>query len=118
MKKSRDWPQHIKEKFMWDLKLLLAEGAVAVLNRALESDPTAIRALCAQRVVCNEALENDPTIQVRYRDGERSTLGVLGLINGVVGATDDGLGLIAAECDEDDNNCILRFKVIGDQNVE
>lgn len=81
-------------------KLLMAEAFVAVLNRALESDSAAIDQLFDHRVKCNEALADDPSIQVRARDGGVTTLGVLGLINGLIGISDYGFGLIAAEVEE------------------
>jgi hypothetical protein len=104
--KSKNW-------FQWELKKLLAEAFVTVLNRALESDPDAIRALFAHRVECNEKLADDPSIQVRALEGEATTLGMLGLINGLVGTTDDGFGLIATEVEKDDLNHIHRFVLSG-----
>ncbi len=83
--------------------------AVAVLNRALRADPSAIQALFRHRVICNEALTEDPTIQVRgpgYEDhqghiSERASVSVLGLINGIFGVSkSDGCGFIEAVMDE------------------
>lgn len=85
------------------------EQAIEVLNRALTTDPPAIRKLFEFRTGCSEALANDPTIQVRSRKmmmgGGRSeefevnmySLGALGLINGIFGVQNSAnYGWIAA----------------------
>lgn len=111
--RSKNWPQHIKDEFGLQLKSLMAEWFVMVLNRALESDPDAISELFAYRVECNDKLADDPTIQVKARDGEHPTVGAFGVINGILGATDDGFGFIAMEVEDDGSNRIRRFFVTG-----
>lgn len=66
----------------------LAARALAVLNRALAADPEAVAGLLVQRVECNRLLARDPEIVVLEVEGEAPTyhVGVLGLINGIVGA--------------------------------
>jgi hypothetical protein len=66
-----------------------------VLNRAVKADHVAVEILIEKRVVCNKALADDPTIQVVSKDG-RTKVGLLGLINGIVGIRDNGWGYIAA----------------------
>jgi len=84
--------------------------AVEVLNRALGEDHEAIAELFNKRVPCNEALAKDSTIQVlQHRsdsyvrdmlfngyDAGGYTLGVLGLINGIIGIQPDGWGYLCA----------------------
>ncbi|QQR46537.1 hypothetical protein JKA73_10905 [Myxococcus xanthus] len=64
-------------------------AAVDALNVALWADPSAIANLLAVRVPCNEALAYHPSIQVR-RDDTGDSLGVLGLLNGCLGAIPSG----------------------------
>lgn len=71
------------------------DDALAVLNRAVASDPEAISALLEQRVPCNKALADDPTIQVASKDGAYH-VGILGILNGIFGTDEDGWGPIAA----------------------
>ena len=86
-----------------------AERAVLVLNRALQEDPEAVRALFKMRVLCNEVIAHDPTIQVRRFDGGHD-LSPLGLINGLIGIREDGWGYIEAIFETDTGN-VLNFKV-------
>jgi hypothetical protein len=111
--KSKNWPQHVKDAFEWQLKCLLAEEFARVLNRALESDPDAISKLFSYRVECNDKLADDPTIQVRVRDGEHPTVGAFGVIAGLLGVTEDDFSLIAMEVEGDGSNRIRRFFVTG-----
>jgi hypothetical protein len=64
--------------------------ALQVLNEALEHDPRAITELVNLRVDCNKALTNHPTIQVGLYDSV-AKVGVLGLINGVLGDSPSGV---------------------------
>jgi len=64
--------------------------AVAVLNEALERDPQAITALVNLRVPCNERLAGHPLIRVGVHGGE-TRVGVLGLLNGALGASPSGV---------------------------
>ena len=64
--------------------------AIEVLNDALERDPIAITQLVNLRVNCNPQLVNHPTIQSSVYHGT-SKVGVLGLINGIVGNSPSGV---------------------------
>ena len=64
--------------------------AIEVLNDALERDPVAITQLVNLRVDCNPQLVNHPTIQSSVYHGT-SKVGVLGLINGIVGNSPSGV---------------------------
>ena len=68
--------------------------ALQVLNEALLLDPEAVTRLVNLRVECNPGLVAHQTIQVGAYDGV-AKVGVLGLINGVVG--DSPTGVIGAK---------------------
>ena len=78
--------------------------AILTLNDSIRSDHDAMLALVNSRVPVNKGLANHPTIQV----GQDSTLGVMGLINGLFGIKDDGYGYIAMDCETDEpkNGCV------------
>lgn len=61
------------------------ETAVKVLNEAFAADPAAIKALCVNRVPCNQALADHPVIWV-HPDLEADVphVGLLGILNGVL----------------------------------
>ena len=64
--------------------------AIEILNDALERDPVAITQLVNLRVDCNPQLVNHPTIQSSVYHAT-SKVGVLGLINGIVGNSPSGV---------------------------
>ena len=64
--------------------------AIEVLNDVLERDPVAITQLVNLRVDCNPQLVNHRTIQSSVYHGT-SKVGVLGLINGIVGNSPSGV---------------------------
>jgi len=83
-------------------KLQLAQYIVDQLNEIYSHDPEALHALCESRVPCNEALRKHPTVQVLVEGGgTESRVGLLGILNGIVGIQDDGWGYISAIYDED-----------------
>ncbi len=80
----------------------LAHTAIAFLNGLLQTDPEAVRALVETRVPCNEAMAQHPSVQVSVDDGvEQRTVGLLGILNGLIGVDDDGWGFLAAEFDDE-----------------
>lgn len=92
----------------------IAHRAVEVLNRALEADREAVTALFNTRLRCNEKLADDPTIQVGgWQDG-KSTIGPLGIINGIIGIQENGWGYIAARYDSEELKSIVAFEMIVD----
>lgn len=74
--------------------------ALQVLNEALALDAEAITGLVNLRVECNPGLAAHQTIQVGAYDGI-AKIGVLGLINGVIG--DSPTGVIGAKGRIDSN---------------
>lgn len=83
-----------------------AQQAVDVLNQALAADPKAIQLLFDYRVSVGDAVADHESIMVRTQHGKHS-LGVLGLLNGILGLNEKGTGPIKA--DLDDNGMIERF---------
>ena len=64
----------------------LAQQCADLLNEALTLDPTAVATLVGMRVPCNKELADHSTVQVR-QDGENTfSVGLLGLLNGIIGA--------------------------------
>lgn len=84
----------------------LADKVVAFLNELLAIDPDAVTAMCKTRFTCNRAFADHPTVQVHAetRDVGPYSVGLLGILNGLVGAYDDGerkaWGAIAATYDD------------------
>jgi len=69
---------------------------VETLNGILLVDRKAVSELLKVRIPCNEDLLEHPTVQVRKYPGEQATVGVLGLLNGII-ATDNADPIIAAQ---------------------
>jgi hypothetical protein len=83
------------------LKLCVTvKEAVDLLNELLEIDYDAIYALINNRVSCNESLADHETVVVWQPEGEGPTVGVLGILNGLFGIREDGMGAICVEIDE------------------
>jgi hypothetical protein len=82
----------------------LADQFIDVLNELVEADRVAIEKLIVYRVSCNETLGVHPTVQT-VLDGEAYTVGLLGILNGLVGVVEsgpkEGWGFIAAVFDDD-----------------
>jgi len=75
----------------------IAEQLVEYLNNLLKLDPLAINKLIEYRTPCGKAFIEHPTVQVHF-DGAigNSSVGLLGILNGFVGANVDGRGIIVA----------------------
>lgn len=87
-----------------------AHSAVSVLNEALALDPAAVTALVGTRVACNAQLRDHPSIQV-WVTPQGNLVGLLGIINGIVGSERDGF--IFADFDAHER--IVRFRVGGEE---
>ncbi len=74
----------------------LVDHIVSVMNRAFAADPKAIENLCNTRVSCNKILADDPTIQVGFFNDGQHSVGLLGILNGLVGVDERLWGWIAA----------------------
>lgn len=80
------------------------------MNDALKTDSDAITSLMNARVPCSNAMACHPTIQVRLnKELGVYSVGLLGILNGLCGAREDGWGFIAAVLD-DASGDILKFE--------
>lgn len=83
------------------------DHAINRLNEALAADSDAINSLFKVHVFCNKKLAKHPTIQVNSRKSTMDNaghidvfdIGVLGLINGILGIDKSGNGHIAMMVD-------------------
>ena len=90
--------------------MLTADQIVALLNEALSLDKAAIEALFAHRVACNQKIEDHPTIVVGDpMNGMPASLGVLGLLNGIVGL--DGMRIHSHHPDYHGPDMIDKFEL-------
>lgn len=81
---------------------------VKYLNELLEADNEAIKSLVQHRVKTNDKMMEHPSICVMCDSDENGNpinpvVGLLGVINGLVGLGQNGWHYIAAEFDEDGN---------------
>ncbi len=81
------------------LDIETAHKVVAFLNDLLEYDRPAVAALIANRVPCNKKMAEHPTVQVNAQHGGYH-VGLLGILNGLCGAKENGWGLITAHFDD------------------
>jgi len=85
----------------------LIDRTIAFLNELKDADPQAVKALIETRVPCNDALANHPTVQVQAREDETGyAVGLLGVLNGLIGADTDGWGFICVKIDDGDGSVI------------
>lgn len=75
----------------------MAEHMVSVLNEALEIDHDAMwRLFVGYRAKCNEEFANHSTIQCK-KETSCYSVSCLGLLNGLLGIKQDGMGYIVAK---------------------
>ena len=65
--------------------------ALRILNEALDRDAVSITHLVNTRIPCDERLSKHGTIQTRVLNGPHM-VGVLGVINGILGYKQGGIG--------------------------
>lgn len=94
----------------------LAKQIIKFLNELNAVDPDAVYALVTTRVACNEALTNHPTVQVDA-EGNEASVGLLGVLNGLVGTNEAGWGLIVAQVCTSTRK-IERFELSGSMEYE
>ena len=76
-----------------------ARTVVDKLNEIHQLDPTVLEALIDYRVPCNQALADHPSVQVGKTENGYE-VGLLGILNGLVGVKSDGWGFIGASYDD------------------
>lgn len=84
------------------------DDIIDALNDILSADPEAIQKLVETYIPCNDKLADHPTVQVQA-DEKGCKVGLLGVLNGVLGADDNGLGYICACFDE--SGKLTEFKI-------
>lgn len=88
------------------------QDAIDLLNEALRLDPHVMGWLIAFRGPCNDALAEHPTIQVGQNSKDEPTVvGMLGILNGIFGKRDNGMGFIGAVYD---GGKLVRFELTDD----
>ena len=97
----------------------IAKRIVKTLNEALKLDKQAVVDLIEIRVSCNEALSEHPTIQVTHEN----KVGLLGILNGIVGIKPNGWGYITAvfrdnDTSEHEAQDLDRFCIIDEEGKE
>ena len=96
-----------------------AEGVVEYLNDILETDADSLKKLIEFRVDCNDDLMAHENVLVLCDHDSKGNpvnprVGLLGVLNGMLGLRESGMGQIAAEFDEDGH--LHRFVVITEEN--
>jgi hypothetical protein len=90
-----------------DTDRALVDRIIGLLNEMTQADREAVQLLVETRVPCNDALADHPTVQVHSERG-RHTVGLLGILNGILGADDEGWGYVCAVFD--DHMQLVNFK--------
>lgn len=79
---------------------VLARRFAAFLNGLLEVDRHAVTELIEHRVKCNHRMKTHPTVQVVV-DQDIPRVGMLGILNGMLGIDESGTGPLVARFDDD-----------------
>ena len=82
------------------------DNVIEYLNSVLDADPLALRALLCAFVPCNDRLAKHPTAIVSAEWIEGPTIGLMGLINGMFGISEDNYAAICYKIDTDTNGII------------
>jgi len=96
-------PQLVLERMARNAAVEMAQTVAARLNYMLgtEGMSDAISDLIEQRVtVYSHAVVEHPTVQVVFTESGSAQLGILGLLNGIIGVRKDSTGFLAAEYDD------------------
>lgn len=110
-------------QFVWDWRLSkdspvmnihdeLVSRILDTLNRAFRKDPEAMRDLLESRVKCNIPLANDNSIQVLEVGADDYRVGLMGILNGIIGTDGKGQGFICSVINDDGK--LMGFRKIGE----
>ena len=89
---------------------ITAQDACDLLNELLMLDYGCTASLIMHQECCNDAVAKHPFVQVQcYKKDKYPLLGIVGVINGMFGTREDGMGAICYEIDVNDK--ILGFKI-------
>jgi hypothetical protein len=98
-------------------KFITSTDVCDLLNELLKLDYECISDLTSHRVKCNDAIANHPTVQVhQYIDDKFPKVGLIGILNGLFGIREDGMGSIC--CDMDNAGRIIGFKPTPKSHAE
>ena len=87
-----------------------------LLNELLKLDYHCVKTLVSHRVRCNEAIAGHPTVQVqKFIDDEHPKVGLIGILNGLFGIREDGVGAIC--CETNESGKIIKFKITPEQPI-
>jgi len=75
---------------------ITAKDVVKLLNQMLKIDRQCVEKLIENRVPCTRKLAMHPTIQVIGKGDGTYRIGMMGIINGMFGIDDNGMGQIVA----------------------
>lgn len=85
----------------------------AFLNELLLVDEKCITELFRHHQRCNKKMRDHPTVQVNlYSDEEHPEVGIMGILNGMFGIREDGMGALCYEVSE--RGKLLCFKPTPD----
>lgn len=99
-------------------KKISVDQVVDYLNELLQIDRCATGALVANRVPCNEAMADHKSVQTLGVNGGYA-VGLLGIINGMFGADENGYGEISYEFEIDGARTnIVRFRRVTKADKE
>jgi hypothetical protein len=86
-----------------------------LLNEFLKLDYVCAEELIFHHQRCNDAVASHPTIQVgQYENDEFPRVGIVGILNGLFGIHEDGMGAI---CYEIEGGKILGFRLVKDASI-
>lgn len=95
-----------------DEKVKLALEVCGYLNELIALDRDAVQSLMAQRVSCNADLLQHPTTQVGTDEGPGPCVGLLGVINGLIGADRNSFPYVMAIYNEDEElDCLVARRI-------
>lgn len=96
-------------------KMRLAQETVDYLNELMALDEHAISWLMRQYIECNIPLTEHPTVQVNQLQSAHSecVVGLIGIINGLIGAR-DGIGYMVANY-SDETAKLIGFSVVTEE---
>ena len=87
-----------------------------LLNELLKLDYDCASGLVSYRQQCNESVAAHQSIQVQqYKGDPFPKVGIVGVLNGLFGIREDGMGAFCAEVD--DNGELITFKPTPNENI-
>lgn len=86
----------------------LAKQIVEFLNEIFKIDPAAVISLVETRFACNDKMADHSTVQVA-ESTSGYVVGLLGILNGICGVQENGMGFIAVIYEDDK---IVGFKLL------